>query len=48
VQAGVARDAGIVGQHVDRTELALDHADGITAFLMVADIPAIGRDAGRF
>ena len=47
VQHAVARDAGVVDQHVDRAEIGLDLGDARLTGVEVADVPAVGRDAGR-
>ena len=46
VQHGVARDAGIVDEHVDRAERAFDVLDAGGAGREIADIPFEDGDAG--
>ncbi len=46
VQLGVARDAGIVDQHVDRSELGLDLLDAGGAGVERRDVPLVDVDAG--
>ena len=46
VEHGVAGDAGIVDQHVDRAEIGLDLADAGGAGIVVGDRPFVDRDAG--
>ena len=46
VEHGVAGDAGIVDQHVDRAEVGLDLADAGRAGIVVGDRPFVDRNAG--
>ena len=46
VQLGIARDAGIVDQHVDRSELGLDLLDAGGAGIEGRDVPLVDVDAG--
>ena len=46
MEGGILGDAGIVDQHVDRTEIRLDLLDAGGAGLERTDIPFIDRDAG--
>ena len=46
VQHGVAGDAGIVDQHVDRTEIGLDLLHPVDAGLVRRNVPLVDRDAG--
>ena len=41
VERGVAGDAGIVDQHVDRSEILGDGGDAVGAGVVVADIPFV-------
>jgi hypothetical protein len=45
VQRAVARDAGIVDEHVDRPEHGFDLDAVVNAGFVVADIPAVGGNA---
>ncbi|MNT53323.1 hypothetical protein D3C72_1904070 [compost metagenome] len=45
VEHGVARDAGIVDQDLDRAEFGLDLGDPLGAGLVVGDVPLEGVDA---
>ncbi len=42
----IARDAGIVDQHVDRTEVGLDLLDAGGAGVERTDVPFVDGDAG--
>ena len=46
VEHGVAGDAGIVDQDVDRAEIGLDLLDAGDAGVVVGDRPFVGLDAG--
>jgi hypothetical protein len=46
VEHGVAGDAGIVDQHVDRAEIGLHLGDAGRAGVVVGDRPLVGLDAG--
>ena len=46
LQHGVARDAGIVDQHLDRADLVLDIDDALLAGDVVAHVPFEDRDLG--
>src|SRR5262245_17193025 len=46
LQHGVARDAGIVDQDLDRADLVLDIDDPLLASEVIADVPFERRDLG--
>src|SRR3546814_16533821 len=46
MERGVAGDAGVVDQHLDRPELGFDAADRRLAGLEVAHVESVDRDAG--
>ena len=46
VEHGVAGDAGIVDQHLDRAEIGLDLLEAGGAGLVGGDVPLVDRDAG--
>ena len=43
---GVAGDAGVVDEHVDRAELGLDLLHAFGAGIEIADVPFVDGDAG--
>jgi hypothetical protein len=45
LHGGVAGDAGIVDEHVDRAEIGLDLRNALLAGLEIGDIPFVGLDA---
>ena len=46
LQHGVARDAGIVDEDLDRSDLVLDIDDALLAGEVIADVPFERRDLG--
>ena len=46
MEHGVAGDAGIVDQHLDRTDLGLDFLDALGAGLKGGNVPLEHRNAG--
>jgi hypothetical protein len=47
VEHGVAGDAGIVDQHLDRAEIGLDLLEAGGAGIVGGDVPLVDRNAGR-
>src|SRR5205814_10388630 len=43
---GVAGDAGVVDQHINRPEVGLDLAHAVLARVEIGDVPPVGGDAG--
>src|ERR1700683_3267578 len=47
MELGIAGDAGVVDQHIDRSEIGLDLFDACRAGLKRRHVPLVGGDAGR-
>jgi hypothetical protein len=47
VKHGIAGDAGVVDQHLDRTDIGLDLLEAGGAGVVRRDVPLVDRNAGR-